>query len=62
VNIELVTVVVHDYDKAIEFFVGTLGFDLVEDVPAVTKSGGSSFDHAVQRPVSCLHRLTVTGS
>jgi catechol 2,3-dioxygenase-like lactoylglutathione lyase family enzyme len=39
VNIELVTLVVHEYDRAIEFFVGTLGFDLVEDVPAVTNSG-----------------------
>jgi catechol 2,3-dioxygenase-like lactoylglutathione lyase family enzyme len=38
-NIQLVTLVVNDYDTAIAFFVGTLGFDLVEDVPAVSKSG-----------------------
>jgi catechol 2,3-dioxygenase-like lactoylglutathione lyase family enzyme len=35
-NIELVTIVVDDYDRAIRFFVDALGFDLVEDAPAVT--------------------------
>ena len=28
-----VTLVVRDYDEAIEFYVGKLGFDLVEDTP-----------------------------
>ena len=28
-----------DYDPAVEFFVGTLGFELVEDVPALTNDG-----------------------
>jgi len=31
--------VVADYDPAIEFFVGTLGFELVEDSPAETNDG-----------------------
>jgi len=32
-RLDLVTLVVDDYDKAIEFFVNVLGFDLVEDSP-----------------------------
>jgi catechol 2,3-dioxygenase-like lactoylglutathione lyase family enzyme len=39
VNIDLVAVIVDDYDPAIDFFVGTLGFELVEDSPAVTNDG-----------------------
>jgi catechol 2,3-dioxygenase-like lactoylglutathione lyase family enzyme len=31
--------VVEDYDPAIEFFVGVLGFDLVEDSPSLTNDG-----------------------
>jgi catechol 2,3-dioxygenase-like lactoylglutathione lyase family enzyme len=38
-RLDLVTLVVDDYDAAIEFFVRTLGFDLVEDSPATTESG-----------------------
>lgn len=38
-DIELVTIVVDDYDRAIRFFVDALGFDLVEDSPAVTYDG-----------------------
>jgi catechol 2,3-dioxygenase-like lactoylglutathione lyase family enzyme/GNAT superfamily N-acetyltransferase len=37
--VELVTIVVDDYDTAIAFFVDTLGFDLVEDAPAKTGDG-----------------------
>jgi catechol 2,3-dioxygenase-like lactoylglutathione lyase family enzyme/GNAT superfamily N-acetyltransferase len=37
--VELVTIVVDDYDTAIAFFVDTLGFDLVEDAPAETGDG-----------------------
>ena len=37
--VELVTIVVDDYDGAIDFFVGTVGFDLVEDAPAATNDG-----------------------
>ncbi len=38
-HLELVTVIVRDYDAAINFFVGTLQFELVEDTPAVTNDG-----------------------
>jgi catechol 2,3-dioxygenase-like lactoylglutathione lyase family enzyme len=36
---EQVALVVDEYDSAIEFFVGVLGFELVEDSPAVTDDG-----------------------
>jgi catechol 2,3-dioxygenase-like lactoylglutathione lyase family enzyme len=39
VRIDLVTVVVDDYDTAIEFFVDALGFELVSDSPALTNDG-----------------------
>jgi catechol 2,3-dioxygenase-like lactoylglutathione lyase family enzyme len=39
VEIELVTIVVDEYDPAIAFFVEALGFDLVEDSPAATNDG-----------------------
>jgi catechol 2,3-dioxygenase-like lactoylglutathione lyase family enzyme len=39
VRLDLVTIVVDEYDPAIAFFVGTLGFDLVEDSPATTNDG-----------------------
>lgn len=38
-HVELVSVVVHDYDEAIVFFVDKLGFELVEDSPATTNDG-----------------------
>jgi catechol 2,3-dioxygenase-like lactoylglutathione lyase family enzyme len=38
-NLDLVTLVVDEYDTAIEFFVHTLGFDLVADAPAQTENG-----------------------
>jgi catechol 2,3-dioxygenase-like lactoylglutathione lyase family enzyme len=37
--LELITIIVDDYDDAIEFFTGALGFDLVEDSPALTNDG-----------------------
>jgi catechol 2,3-dioxygenase-like lactoylglutathione lyase family enzyme len=37
--LELVTIVVDDYDAAIEFFVGLLGFELVDDSPSTTSEG-----------------------
>jgi catechol 2,3-dioxygenase-like lactoylglutathione lyase family enzyme len=39
VNVDLVTLVVPDYDSAIEFFTERLGFELVEDSPANTRAG-----------------------
>jgi catechol 2,3-dioxygenase-like lactoylglutathione lyase family enzyme len=37
--LELVAIVVHEYEPAIRFFVDTLGFDLVEDSAATTNDG-----------------------
>ena len=39
VHLGLVAVVVSDYDAAISFFVGALGFELAEDSPALTNDG-----------------------
>jgi catechol 2,3-dioxygenase-like lactoylglutathione lyase family enzyme len=39
VNIDLVAIVVAEYDPAIRFFVDTLGFELVEDSPSLTNDG-----------------------
>ena len=41
VHVEAVAVIVDDYDAAIEFFVGILGFDLIEDSPSTTNDGRS---------------------
>ncbi len=38
-RIDLVTIVVAEYDPAIEFFTRVLGFDLVEDSPSLTNDG-----------------------
>ena len=38
-HLDLVAVVVEEYDHAIEFFVGVLGFELVEDSPSLTNDG-----------------------
>jgi catechol 2,3-dioxygenase-like lactoylglutathione lyase family enzyme len=38
-HLELVAVMVHDYDEAIDFFVRRLGFELVEDSPSLTNDG-----------------------
>jgi catechol 2,3-dioxygenase-like lactoylglutathione lyase family enzyme len=38
-HIEQVALIVDDYDEAIAFFVDILGFELVEDSPALTNDG-----------------------
>jgi catechol 2,3-dioxygenase-like lactoylglutathione lyase family enzyme len=38
-HIDLVAIVVAEYDPAIEFFVDVLGFALVEDSPSLTNDG-----------------------
>ena len=38
-NLELVALVVRDYDAAIHFFVDVLQFELVEDTPSLTNDG-----------------------
>jgi catechol 2,3-dioxygenase-like lactoylglutathione lyase family enzyme len=37
--LEQVAVIVDDYDSAIEFYIGALGFELVEDSPSLTNDG-----------------------
>lgn len=37
--LQLVALVVHEYDPAIRFFVDVLGFELVEDSPSTTTDG-----------------------
>jgi len=50
VRLDKITIVVDDYDEAIEFFTGALGFDLVEDSPALTTVGGRPKRWVVVRP------------
>lgn len=38
-RVDLVALVVAEYDPAVEFFVGVLGFELVEDTPSTTNDG-----------------------
>jgi catechol 2,3-dioxygenase-like lactoylglutathione lyase family enzyme len=38
-QLDLVAIVVEDYDPAIKFFVEALGFDLIEDSPSLTNDG-----------------------
>jgi catechol 2,3-dioxygenase-like lactoylglutathione lyase family enzyme len=48
--LEHFTIIVDDYDQAIEFFTGALGFELAEDSPALTTSGGRPKRWVVVRP------------
>jgi catechol 2,3-dioxygenase-like lactoylglutathione lyase family enzyme len=47
---DLIAIVVREYAPAIDFFVGALGFELVEDSPAFTTSGGRPKRWVVVRP------------
>src|SRR3954465_11636443 len=38
-HLELFSLIVREYDPAIEFFVRVLGFDLIEDSPSLTNDG-----------------------
>ncbi len=38
-HLELVSLIVDDYDQAIAFFVDVLGFELLEDSPSLTNDG-----------------------
>jgi catechol 2,3-dioxygenase-like lactoylglutathione lyase family enzyme len=49
-NLELVALVVRDYDAAIRFFVDVLQFQLVEDTPSLTNDGRAK-RWVVVRPV-----------
>jgi catechol 2,3-dioxygenase-like lactoylglutathione lyase family enzyme len=49
-HLEHFSLIVDDYDEAIAFFVGALGFELVEDSPALTTEGGRPKRWVVVRP------------
>jgi catechol 2,3-dioxygenase-like lactoylglutathione lyase family enzyme len=50
--LEQVALIVHDYDEAIAFFVHALGFELVEDSPALRSRDGRPKRWVVVRPGS----------
>jgi catechol 2,3-dioxygenase-like lactoylglutathione lyase family enzyme len=56
VHLGLAAIVVDDYDSAIRFFVDALGFELVEDSPALTTKDGRPKRWVVVKP-----RGAVTG-
>lgn len=49
-RVDLVAIVVEEYDPAIEFFTTALGFELVEDSPALTTNDGRPKRWVVVRP------------
>jgi catechol 2,3-dioxygenase-like lactoylglutathione lyase family enzyme len=49
-HLEHFSLIVDDYDAAIAFFVEVLGFELVEDSPALTTEGGRPKRWVVVRP------------
>jgi catechol 2,3-dioxygenase-like lactoylglutathione lyase family enzyme len=48
--LQLTAIIVEEYDPAIAFFVDALGFELVEDSPALTTHGGRPKRWVVVRP------------
>ena len=56
-HLELVSVIVDDYDPAIDFFVDRLGFELVEDSPATTTVEGRPKRWVVVRPPGAVPGL-----
>ena len=52
-HLELVALVVRDYDAALDFFVNVLQFEIVEDVPSLTNDGRPK-RWVVVRPVGGL--------
>jgi catechol 2,3-dioxygenase-like lactoylglutathione lyase family enzyme len=55
--IEHTALIVDDYDEAIRFFVDVLGFDLVEDSPALTTRDGRPKRWVVVRPPGTMTGL-----
>lgn len=51
-HLEHVAVIVEDYDRAIEFFVAVMGFELVEDTAALTNDGRAKRWVVVRPPAS----------
>ena len=66
VDLELVALVVDDYDEAIAFFVDRVGFELVEDSPSTTNDGRPKRWVVVRPPQATtgilLARATATSS
>ena len=58
-QIELVAVIVDEYDPAIEFFVDKLGFELVEDSPSTTDDGRPKRWVVVRPPAAATGILLV---
>jgi catechol 2,3-dioxygenase-like lactoylglutathione lyase family enzyme len=52
-NLELVTLIVREYDPAIRFFVDVLQFELVEDTPSLTNDGRAK-RWVVVRPIGAV--------
>jgi catechol 2,3-dioxygenase-like lactoylglutathione lyase family enzyme len=48
--LEHISLIVEDYDAAISFFVDVLGFELIEDSPAVTTKDGRPKRWVIVRP------------
>jgi catechol 2,3-dioxygenase-like lactoylglutathione lyase family enzyme len=57
VHVGLAAVVVADYDEAIGFFTGALGFELTEDSPALTTHTGQPKRWVVVRPPGAVTGL-----
>ena len=55
--IEHAALIVEDYDEAIRFFVDALGFDLVEDSPALSTRDGRPKRWVVVRPPGAMTGL-----
>jgi catechol 2,3-dioxygenase-like lactoylglutathione lyase family enzyme len=55
--LEQISIIVEDYDEAIRFFVDKLGFELVEDSPALTTGSGRPKRWVVVRPPNSLTAL-----
>ena len=49
-HLEYFAIIVDDYDAAIAFFVDAVGFELIEDSPALTTVGGRPKRWVVVRP------------
>jgi catechol 2,3-dioxygenase-like lactoylglutathione lyase family enzyme len=49
-QLDLVAIIVEDYDAAIAFFCDALGFELIEDSPALTTHGAAPKRWVVVRP------------
>jgi len=56
-HLGLAAVVVSDYDEAIEFFVGALGFELAEDSPDFSTHTGAPKRWVVVRPPGAITGL-----